>query len=241
MNATLAAPIAAATTAAAVHDCYLVTHGKSAALGSFLTPEPMCLRRGERVVVATARGQEVGEVLCPAGVRQQQLLGAGPPGLILRLLTEADEARLEQLRERAEGLFEESVRLVRELDLPLEILDVDMLLDDQAVLQFLGSEAVDVALFAQTLEQRWAVRIRLENLAAGASGHGASGNGADEHERGCGKPDCGRTSGGGCTSCGEGGCASGGCSSCGSTGVDLRAYFAHLRSKMEESRRLPLV
>jgi hypothetical protein len=59
----------------------------------------------------------------------------------------------------------------------------------------------------------------------------------DAHEHGgCDKPDCGRTAGGGCTSCSSGG----GCSSCGSSKVDLRPYFSHLRDKMEAKGRIAL-
>ncbi|MCI0376711.1 MAG: hypothetical protein L0215_03820 [Gemmataceae bacterium] len=208
---------------------YVVSHGKSGALGNFAVAEKLAPARGQRVVIQSKRGLELGAVLCPASVRQSRLLGAQSSGTILRLVESEDEAALTRLQALGHQIFDAGRRLAREQSLPLEILDVDMLLDGQALLQYVGGESDQIDAFADALEQSFALKIRLENLALPAP---------HEEHGGCGKPDCGRTEGGGgCSTCGSGG----GCSSCGSGHVDLRPYFAHLRTKMEEQRRVPLV
>jgi len=217
--------------AAVVSDQYVVAFGKSGGLGCFTVIEPLDLFRGARVVLRTPRGQEIGEVLGPATLRQARLIGSQVSGDILRHATAEDDLFLQNLGSAAEALFEECRRAAHDLALPLQILDVEVLLDgENAIVQFVGGGDDDVTRLADALP-RGQRQIRFENLAA------PGGRDDDDHGR-CDKPDCGRINGGGgCTSCGTGG----GCSSCGAGHVDLRPYFAHLRDKMEASHRTPLV
>ena len=218
---------------AAVADQYVVAFGKSGGLGCFTVVEAMELNRGDRVVVQTGRGVELGEVLGPATLRQARLIGALTAGDILRRCTTVDDTAQGQLRRQADALFEACRARAAQLALPMQILDVEVLLDGRhAIVQFLGGAEADAETLAATQLNDSGLEIRFENLAAPAP---------PDHEEhasgGCGKPDCGQTEGGGCTTCGS----SGGCSSCGSSKVDLRPYFAHLRDKMEAQHRTPLL
>jgi len=214
--------------AAATHDQFVVSHGKSGALGVFTSSEPLILRRGQKVLVQSNRGVETGSVLCPATLLQARLLGATSSGSLLRDLTCEDEAQRDSLADIEQRIFETSRAWAARDALALEILDVDVMFDaKQAIVQFVGNET-DTENLAQALEEHFALTIRLENLTAPKE---------EEHEHGgCDKPDCGRTAGGsgGCTTCSTGG----GCSTCGSGKTDLKEYFGHLRTKMES--RTPL-
>lgn len=220
---------------AVVADQYVVAFGKSGGLGCFTVVEPLDLVRGDRVVVQTPRGIELGDVLGPATLRQARLIGAQASGDILRRATEDDRSIVPQLQQQADELFAASRVVAERLALPLQILDVEVLLDRRHVLvQFVGGGEADVTKLVEALQIQDELQIRFENLA---------GPQVDEHDDhshgGCDKPDCGRTNGGqgGCTSCSTGG----GCSSCGTGKPDMRAYFAHLRGKMEEAHRTPLL
>jgi cell fate regulator YaaT (PSP1 superfamily) len=223
----------APTLSAAVSDQYVVGFGKSGGLGCFTVVEAMELTRGDRVVVRTARGVEFGEVLGPATLRQARLIGALAAGDILRRCTHDDEVAHVRLRRQADAMFEACRARAAELALPLQILDVEVLLDGRhAIVQFVGGADVDAENLAAALPADDAIEFRLENLATPAPvDH------EDHSHGGCGKPDCGRTEGGGCSTCSTGG----GCSSCGAGQVDLRPYFAHLRDKMEAQHRTPLL
>lgn len=205
-------------------DQFLVSYGKSGAVGVFTGDDVGPLRRGTAVVIQTSRGIERGSILGPATLRQARVVGAVSSGSILRVVTEADEEQQCELKSRAESLFAASRASARDEGLALDILDVDMLFDGRtAILQFIGAET-NLDVFAAALQTQFDVIIRLENLVAPMP-----------EEHGCGKPDCGRGAGG-CTDCSSGG----GCSSCGSHKVDMREYFAHLRTQMEQ-RRTPLL
>src|SRR6059036_1305570 len=87
-------------------DQFVVSFGKSGALGVFNAPAPLVLRRGDRVVVRTPRGTEMGTVVGAASVRQARLLGAGATGDLLRPLSAADAAHAAQLQQLAQGVYE---------------------------------------------------------------------------------------------------------------------------------------
>jgi cell fate regulator YaaT (PSP1 superfamily) len=221
-------PVAPATTAV-VSDQYLVSFGASGGLGCFTVQEALTLERGDRVVLRTPRGLEVGEVRGPATLRQARLAGTLAAGDIIRRFTSADEADSARLRSRADQVFAVCVAESARLGLPLQVVDVEILLDGRhAIVQFLGADA-EVAVLAEVVERGFDLEIRFENLAQQSAME-------EPGQGGCGKPDCGRVDGsGGCTDCG-----SGGCGTCGAGHIDLRAYFAHLRGKMEASNRIPL-
>jgi cell fate regulator YaaT (PSP1 superfamily) len=204
-------------------DQFLVGYGKSGAVGVFASLDGVPLRRGTTVVIQTARGLERGSVLGPATLRQARLLGAVSSGSIVRRASAEDERQQAAVTRRGHVIFEAARARLAAAQLDIDLLDVDLLFDARlAVLQYVGG-ASDLDDFAAALQAEFSVEVRLENLTLPAE------------KRGCDKPDCGRDAGG-CSSCSSGG----GCSSCGSAKVDMRDYFGHLRTQMEQ-RRTPLL
>jgi hypothetical protein len=210
---------------------YLVSYGSSGGVGRFAAAQALSCRRGDRVVVESRRGLELGRVLCPTTPRHARLLADPAPGRLVRRATAADEAEARRLRALSHVLFAEGRRLAAEAALPFEILDVELLLDGRrAVVQHLRWADCDYTPFAEALGRAHGVEVFMEDLALPPAP-------AEEGHGGCGQPGCGRAAGGGgCSSCGPGG----GCSSCGGK-VDMREYFAHLRTKMEKNQRVPLL
>jgi hypothetical protein len=209
---------------------YLVSHGNSGGVGRFAAAPGLTCRRSDRVVVQSQRGLELGVVLCQATARHARLLHSTPVGQLLRRAGPEDEQAAIRQRAAAHRLFDDSRRVAAELALPIEILDVELLLDgNRAVVQHLRWADCEYGQFVAALERGQGLEVLLENLALPLQP-------AEEEHGGCGEPGCGRASGGGCSSCG-----SGGCSSCGSGKVDMTAYFAHLRAQMEQRGRVPLL
>jgi hypothetical protein len=205
---------------------YLVSHGVAGALVRCRGEEG--LRRGDRVVLRTARGLELGTVLREATSRLTEMLHDSAAGEISRRATDDDHAQAERNRERSAQIFEESRRLVQELNLPIEVLDVEILLDEQqAILHTLGGNADALR---QALARRHDLAIFLHDLAVQP---------IEEGEVGCGKPGCGGGHGG-CTSCSSGGCGTG----CGTPELasQVAEHFANLRQRMESHfQRTPLL
>jgi cell fate regulator YaaT (PSP1 superfamily) len=210
---------------------YLVSFGLTGEFGRFRAAGPLSLRRGERVVVRSSRGMEIAEVLREATPRHAHFLPNTSVGQLLRRLTSEDEQTESARQSRRHELFERGRRLTAELELPLELLDVELLLDGQhAVLHHLRWSDADVRPFVSTLSREFELHITLVDL----TGPKETTNPEEEaEEHGCGRPNCGKAEDGGCATCGSGG----GCGTCGTANPpDVELHFAQLREQMERHR-----
>jgi len=205
---------------------YLLSYGRVGDFGRFESVEPFRCRRGDRVVVRSARGQEIGVVMRPVSEGHAVLLADRPVGQMLRLATPGDEELSERMHARSQRLFSDARRDAAELNLPLEILDAEILLDGRrAILHYVSWADGDFRLLLDRLSSDYQLLPVLNNLALPV-----------EHEPdevasgGCGAEGCGHGAGG----CGS--CSSGGCASCGShqeKSTPLTA--AHLANSLQDA------
>jgi hypothetical protein len=185
---------------------YLVSYGTMGDLGRAGAVPPLVCARGDEVVLRGPRGLELATVLCEAGPGHEQLLG-GAAGEVLRLATPEDRRTVERMRQRGERLFADARQTAAALGLPLEILDVEVLLDGRhAVLHHLRLGECDPRDLMDRLGDRHQLLVSLRDVALPP---GATAEEEPLHI-GCGAENCGA---GGC-----GSCSSGNCSSCGSRG-----------------------
>jgi cell fate regulator YaaT (PSP1 superfamily) len=208
---------------------YLLSYGLRGEFGRFRALRPLACRRGDRAVVRSHRGTEIAEVLREAVPRHAHFLPNTTVGQLLRLATDDDARAQAELRRRGDEVLRHGNALAAETGLPLEVLDVELLLDrEHAVVHHLRWAECDVRPFVSTLSRTFALHVVLTDLTREAQHvHG------DEESHGCGREGCG---GGNCGSCG-----SGGCGTCGVPAAeDLTAYFGGLREQMER-RRTPLL
>lgn len=207
---------------------YLVGYGVAGEFGRFRSLRPLDVVRGDRTVVRTHRGLELGEVICAARPGHATFLPNTTLGQLLRRATPDDLMTDEQMRQKAAAIFDAARQVVQEQNLPLEILDAEVLLDgEQAVLHYLNWETFDERELVSRMASRFGLRVLLHSLKTET---------LTGEEHGCGEANCG---GGNCSSCGSGG----GCGTCGPpTSTELRDHFASLREQMERQgeRRTPL-
>jgi cell fate regulator YaaT (PSP1 superfamily) len=210
---------------------YLLSFGTVGDFGRFRPLRLLTCRRGDRAVVRTYRGMELATVLCDAAPGHALFLPNNSVGELLRLAEAEDEAVAVQLRGRSEEFLQRAQMLASTQRLPLEILDIDILLDNQhAVVQYLSWEEFDPRPFVSQLSTQFDLHVELHRLSSPQE--------PAEDDVGCGKPDCGKGEGGGCSNCGTGG----GCTTCGSAKAeDVQTYFAGLRENLERESRTPLL
>ena len=194
---------------------YLVSHGSSGDFGRFRPTSPATYRRGDRVVIRSPDGLELGMVLRPATEGHARYLSGTALGELLRQATAEDEEAICGAKERGDLLFQEGRLLAAEMGLPVEILDVEVQFDGaRAVVHHLRLAECDYRPLVSTLSTKHRILIVMESLGAPAAV-------PEEVHGGCGKAGCGQAGGGGgCGSCGTGG---GGCGSCGSAGTASKA------------------
>ncbi|HBI44040.1 MAG TPA: hypothetical protein DDY78_14490 [Planctomycetales bacterium] len=193
---------------------YLVSHGCSGDFGRFRPTSPATYRRGDRVVLRSPDGLELGVVLRPATEGHARFLSGTALGELLRRATAEDEDTIRSARDRGDLIFQEGRLLAAEMGLPVEILDVEVQLDgSRAVVHHIRLAECDYRPLVSTLSTKHRILIVMENLGAPAAVP------EEAHGGGCGKAGCGQAGGGGCGSCGSGGgCATG----CGSGGAAVK-------------------
>ena len=172
---------------------YLLSYGLLGEFGRFRASNPIPCRRGDRAVIRTHRGIEVGQVLCPATPRHARYLPNTTVGQLLRLVTAEDEQKQNQLRQRGLEVLQRAALLADQLQLPLELLDGEMLLDgEHVVLQHLRWGECDVRPLVSTLSREFSLHVLLADLSRPAEPALAE---EEEENHGCGKENCGS---GGC-------------------------------------------
>ena len=195
---------------------YLVTYGQGAYLGRFRAAERY--RRGDAVVVRSARGVEFGSVLELALTQSVDRAGE-----VLRPAGPEDESVAFRCRERANIIVVDAQAAAQEHGLPLLFLDGEVLLDgSQAILQAVHWADCDATPLFAELSAKYGLAVKLADLTTAPKP--AAG--------GC--ATCGSEKSG-CDSCGTGGgCSTGSCSKGSVKSADeLTAYFAGLRQQME--------
>ena len=144
---------------------YVVRYGSMRHLADFAgCREP--LSRGDRVVVATPRGTEYGEVLCPATARTGELLGRSDgKNRVIRPATDADERAREESWRRAEDAFAGAQKEVAAHGLSMQLVDVEHLLGGERLIFFYTADArVDFRELVKALAKRFRTRIEMRQI-----------------------------------------------------------------------------
>src|SRR5437870_304013 len=108
---------------------YLVSFGAAGDFSRFRPAPPATYERGDRVVVRGPQGLELGVVLCPLTADHERFLSRTGVGELLRRANADDDRAAARGRELGTRLLQDGRRLAQEQRLPLEIVDVEVLLD----------------------------------------------------------------------------------------------------------------
>jgi cell fate regulator YaaT (PSP1 superfamily) len=144
---------------------YIVRHGAMRLLGEYAAPPGEAFARGARVVVRSERGQELGDVLCPATPQAVAYLPEPTQGEILRAMTDDDRRREQQIRENSRTQFDTAARLVREHCLAMQLVDVENLFGgERIVFYFLADKRVDFRELVRAMAREFQTRIELRQI-----------------------------------------------------------------------------
>jgi len=120
---------------------------------------------GDRIVTRTERGTEFGVVLCeatPAAIDQiEESIG----GRIVRPMTAEDEAQWQDQQSRTVADAQLCNRLVKELGLVMQVVDVERLLGgERVVFFFLADKRVDFRVLVRQLAAELQTRIEMRQI-----------------------------------------------------------------------------
>ena len=176
---------------------HLVRVGAMSAVGRFAAVDANLYPRAARVIVRTARGLEIGEVLAPPDDESERV---DSDGVILRTMTVEDRLLESRLAKNCHAAYEACRQRLDELPLPACLMDVEHLFDGHTlVFYFLGDVAPEVERITDELAEIYEAKVQFRSF-------------TDTLTNGCG-PGCGTESaqGHGCTSCATGCAIAGAC------------------------------
>lgn len=167
---------------------HLVRVGVMGHVGRFVAADACIYPRDQRVVVRTARGLEVGEVLAPPGDGLHAHAGSSD-GQILRGMTDADELLAARLEKHRQTAYQACCGVIAERGLQATLFDIEHLFDGRGLyFYFLGPITAEIERLTEDLAEIYDAEAQFRRFTQMLA-------------EGCG-PGCGtEKSGGGCDSC----------------------------------------
>ena len=143
----------------------IVRYGQMRFLGEFAGLEGHAHPRGERVVVKTDRGTELGEVLCPSTDRAAFFLENPSRGEIIREASGDDLAAEARLAERSARGREACREFIARRRLQMELVDVEVVLGgERMVFYYLSEKRVDFRELVKDLARAFQTRIEMRQI-----------------------------------------------------------------------------
>ena len=144
---------------------FVVRYGSMRTLGVMSTRGGERFERDMRVIVRTNRGLEVGDVLCEATDQAIAHLHDPPSGQILREMTAEDINELLHLQSQEPHEFESCERMVKQIGLPMQLVDIEHLFGgERIVIYYLAEERVDFRDLVKLLASEFQTRIELRQI-----------------------------------------------------------------------------
>ena len=144
---------------------YVVRCGVMRALGVFSTSRGEALARGAQVIARTDRGLEAGEVLCEATEQAVGQMQDPRKGQVLRLMSAEDRNELARMHEQERSEHETCERLIAELSLPMQLVDVEHIFGgERVVVYYLSENRVDFRELVKRLAAEFQTRIEMRQI-----------------------------------------------------------------------------
>ena len=144
---------------------YIVHYGAMRSLGVF-SHDNMVLRYGNRVIVKTSRGQEVGTVRCEVTSNVlEKLEGGFIEDRILRSMTEADEIEYRRLQSTAKEKQECCLRIVQEMGIEMEVVLVEHIFGGERIIVYYTADGrIDFRELVKVLVAEFQTRIEMRQI-----------------------------------------------------------------------------
>jgi len=144
---------------------FVVRYGSMRTLGVLSARGSDRFDRGTRVIARTNRGLEVGEVLCEGTDEALKHLKDPPGGQILRKMSAEDENELGHLQSREPSEFEICRRIVKQLSLQMQLVDIEHLFGgERIVIYYLAEDRVDFRELVKLLAGEFQTRIEMRQI-----------------------------------------------------------------------------
>ncbi len=122
-------------------------------------------KRAMRVIARTPRGLEAGEIVCEADQRVLDQMDNPPVGTIQRPMSDEDENELAHLAAQSVAEADMCFRAIRELELPMDLVDIERVFGgERVVVYYLSENRVDFRSLVKRLSQELQTRIEMRQI-----------------------------------------------------------------------------
>jgi cell fate regulator YaaT (PSP1 superfamily) len=144
---------------------YVVRCGVMRRLGVFTTSRGETYARGSQVIARTDRGLEAGEVLCEATDEAVAQIRDPGRGQLLREMTVDDRNELSRMRAMAQSEFDVCQRLVDQLQLDMQLVDLEHVFGgERVVIYYLAENRVDFRELVKLLAAEMQTRVEMRQI-----------------------------------------------------------------------------
>jgi cell fate regulator YaaT (PSP1 superfamily) len=144
---------------------YVVRYGQMRHVGVYDGLADRTHLRGERVVVRSDRGTEIGEVLCPTTDRTAKFLENPHRGQVLRLPTVEDVEGEARLHERSRKGLDACREFATRRRLQMDLVDVEAILGgERMVFYYVSEKRVDFRELVKDLARAMQTRIEMRQI-----------------------------------------------------------------------------
>lgn len=121
--------------------------------------------RNSRVIARTARGLEVGDVLCEATDRVLAQMDSPPGGSIVRQMTATDINELSHIASKSENDCQTCLNMIRELELPMDLVDIERIFGgERLVIYYLSEDRIDFRELVKRLAAEFQTRVEMRQI-----------------------------------------------------------------------------
>jgi cell fate regulator YaaT (PSP1 superfamily) len=144
---------------------YVVRYGRMRFLGEYTGLPDQDHPRGQRVVVRSDRGTELGEILCPVTDQTAKFIPNPAQGEIIRLTTDDDRAQETQLADDHRPVFATCQELIAKRRLQMNLVDVELIHGrERVVFYYLAEKRVDFRELVKDLARMLRTRIEMRQI-----------------------------------------------------------------------------
>ena len=130
----------------------------------FFNPEKLEIKKGDKVIVETAQGDEYAEVLIPNRVIEDEKIVA-PLKKVVRIATQKDTKHYEDCKKKEKEAFDVCLKKIKEHKLEMTLTDVEVKFDDSKILFYFTADGrIDFRELVKDLAAVFRTRIELRQI-----------------------------------------------------------------------------
>lgn len=151
----------------------------------FFNPKGLNVKKGDKVIVETAQGDEYGEVMIPNRMVQDEKIIA-PLKTVIRIANYKDHKHYEECRKKEKDAFKICEKKIKEHKLDMQLTDVEYKFDDSKILFYFKAEGrIDFRDLVKDLAAIYKTRIELRQIGVRDEVKRIGGNGVCGRELCC--------------------------------------------------------